>query len=219
MTHHTLDYDEFTILMKNKEYNKINFKEREMQKYYSIFAISENNNLDNPSLKKNFFNLTNTSLNLSIVDLSRIRNKVLDQYKNLDFENLLLKLVIEDSEISIKFLDIKYVYNKNDEEENREQRIILFGLKESFDNKIIEEINTHLKEGEKKSEMNYINIDEDIDLNKYANSSKKNDDIEDLLIGSAYLDDLNGERHMDSYFQIPFKERLKKEQRRNLIKR
>ena len=101
--------------MKNKEYNKINFKEREMQKYYSIFAISENNNLDNPSLKKNFFNLTNTSLNLSIVDLSRIRNKVLDQYKNLDFENLLLKLVIEDSEISIKFLDIKYVYNKNDE--------------------------------------------------------------------------------------------------------
>ena len=92
-------------------------------------------------------------------------------------------------------------------------------MKESFDNKIIEEINTHLKEGEKKSEMNYINIDEDIDLNKYANSSKKNDDIEDLLIGSAYLDDLNGERHMDSYFQIPFKERLKKEQRRNLIKR
>ena len=68
--------------MKNKEYNIINFKEREIQKYYATFAISENNNLDDPSLKKNFFNLTNTSLNLSIVGLSLIRNKVLDQYKN-----------------------------------------------------------------------------------------------------------------------------------------
>ena len=46
-------------------------------------------------------------------------------------------------------------------------------INESFDNKIKEEINTHLKEGQKKSEMNFINIDEDIDLNKYANSSKK----------------------------------------------
>jgi len=27
--------------MKNKEYNKINYKEREMQKYYATFAISE----------------------------------------------------------------------------------------------------------------------------------------------------------------------------------
>ena len=68
--------------------------------------------------------------------------------------------------------------------------------------------------------MNNINTDEDIYLNKYANFSKKNnDDIEDLLIGSSYLDDLNGERLMDSYFQIPFKERLKKKQTRSLIKR
>ena len=68
--------------------------------------------------------------------------------------------------------------------------------------------------------MNNINTDEDIYLNKYANSSKKNnDDIEDLLIGSSYLDDLNGERLMDSYFQITFKERLKKKQTRSLIKR
>jgi len=59
--------------------------------------------------------------------------------------------------------------------------------------------------------MNTININEDIDFNKYINSSKKNnDDKEDILIGSSYLDDLIGERHMDSYFQIPFKERLKK---------
>jgi len=55
--------------MKNKEYNKINFKERGMQKYYATFTISENNNLDVRSfIKKNFFNLTNTSLNLSKVD-------------------------------------------------------------------------------------------------------------------------------------------------------
>ena len=67
--------------------------------------------------------------------------------------------------------------------------------------------------------MNYINIDEDMDLNKYANSSKKNDDIKDLLIGSAYLDDLNGERYMDSYFQIPFKERLKKREEEELNKK
>lgn len=47
-------------------------------------------------------------------------------------------------------------------------------INESFDNKIIEEINTNLKEVEIiNSEMNNINIDGDIDINKYDNSSKK----------------------------------------------
>lgn len=118
-----LDYDGFTILVRN---NAINFQERKMQKYYATFAISENNNLDIPSLKKNFYNLTNTSLNLSIVDLSRIRNQVLDQYKNLDCENLLSKIVVEYSEIFIKFLDIKYLYNKKGEKENHKQKYSIY---------------------------------------------------------------------------------------------
>lgn len=88
--------------------------------------------MDNPTIKKQFFDLTNSSLNLPISDLSRIRSSVLDQYKNLDLENLITKLKANDSDIVIKYININYQYKNNIE--IREQRLILFGLKEKLNN-------------------------------------------------------------------------------------
>ena len=88
--------------------------------------------MDNPTIKKQFFDLTNSSLNLLISDLSRIRSSVLDQYKNLELENLITKLKANDSDIVIKYININYQYKNNIE--IREQRLILFGLKEKLNN-------------------------------------------------------------------------------------
>ena len=55
-----------------------------------FYLINENNS--NPTIKKTFYNLTNRALSLNLVELSRIRNKVLEKYKNLVLEDLIAKL-------------------------------------------------------------------------------------------------------------------------------
>ena len=57
-----------------------------------FYLINENNSIDNPTIKKTFYNLTNRALSLNLVELSRIRNKVLEKYKNLVLEDLIAKL-------------------------------------------------------------------------------------------------------------------------------
>ena len=57
-----------------------------------FYLINENNSIDNPTIKKTFYNLTNRALSLNLVELSRIRNKVLEKYKNLELEDLIAKL-------------------------------------------------------------------------------------------------------------------------------
>ena len=48
--------------MKNKEYNKLLFNERQIQKFYAQLLITDNNNIENQTIKKNFFELTNIPL-------------------------------------------------------------------------------------------------------------------------------------------------------------
>ena len=118
--------------MKEKQYNKIDFSNIEIQKYYVYYLIYENNSIDNPTIKKSFYNLTNRVLSLNLVELSRIRNKVLDKYKNFALEDLISKLQLENLDIYIKILDLKYENKKNNNTEFREQRIIIFGLNEKL---------------------------------------------------------------------------------------
>ena len=103
-----------------------------MKKYYVFYLINENNSLDNLTIKKTFYNLTNKALSLNLVELSRVRNKVLDKYKTLVLEDLISKLQLENLDIYIKILDLKYDYKKNNNTENREQRSIIIGIKEKL---------------------------------------------------------------------------------------
>ena len=72
VTHNNIDYNEFVKLFNKKEYNKLDFRNRKIQKYFVNFCINENNKIDNPTIKKKFYDLKNSSLNFSILDLSRI---------------------------------------------------------------------------------------------------------------------------------------------------
>ena len=130
--HNNIEYNEFCSIMKEKQYNKIDFSNIEIQKYYVYYLIYENNSIDNPTIKKSFYNLTNRVLSLNLVELSRIRNKVLDKYKNFALEDLISKLQLENLDIYIKILDLKYENKKNNNTEFREQRIIIFGLNEKL---------------------------------------------------------------------------------------
>ena len=53
--HDDIDYEEFVRLMKDNKIRDINFKKRKIQKYYIYYSINENNNIDNPSIKKKIF--------------------------------------------------------------------------------------------------------------------------------------------------------------------
>ena len=127
--------------MKDKKYNLIDFTKRENQKYYVYYIIKENKNIDNPTIKNKFYNISNINLTLSLADLSKIRNKILDKYKNLDLDELVNKIDIENFDIFKKNFDISYEYKINNKIEYREQRIIIFGLKENID--LINEKNTN----------------------------------------------------------------------------
>ena len=80
------------------------------------------------------YNISNIYLTLSLADLSKIRNKLLDKYKTLDLDDLVNKIDVEN-------FDISYEYKRNNKIEYREQRIIIFGLKENID--LIKEKNTN----------------------------------------------------------------------------
>lgn len=51
-------YQEFIKIYKEGNYNDINFRENEIQKYFVYYQIYNNNNIDNQNIKKNFNNVT-----------------------------------------------------------------------------------------------------------------------------------------------------------------
>ena len=48
-----MDYEQFIELFIHKKYDNINFEDKVIQKYYVEYLISNNNSIDNPTLKKN----------------------------------------------------------------------------------------------------------------------------------------------------------------------
>ena len=58
ITHENITYEEFKDVMDNKNINSLNFNDKKIQKYYVYYALNEKNDLDNPTLKINFKNLT-----------------------------------------------------------------------------------------------------------------------------------------------------------------
>lgn len=73
-----MDYNEFVELLKKKEIKNINFKNKKIQKYYVEYE-----NIENPTLKNNFYSLTKIKLELSLSTISIIRNNINDKYFNL----------------------------------------------------------------------------------------------------------------------------------------
>ena len=83
-----------------------------MQKYNVYYHINNNNSIDNPTIKKTFFDNTKKSLILNLTDLSRIRNNITNKYKNVYLKNLILALKNINLDIEYYSTDVKYQYKE-----------------------------------------------------------------------------------------------------------
>ena len=95
--------------------------------------INNNNSIDNPTIKKKFFNITKTNLILTLTHISRIRNNIINLYKNVSLDNLILALTKLNLNIDYYVTDVKYQYKeKKIGMTERKQKIIIFGLKDKL---------------------------------------------------------------------------------------
>ena len=130
--HEIILYEEFLQLYEEKKFEEIDFKNRKIQKYFTIYAISKDNNIDNAELKKLFNKITQTEFILDKVTLSKLRNKLLEDFKSLTIEQLLDHIQTDIPNLSIYILDITYNIKIKNNDSSRYQRLIFFGLKENF---------------------------------------------------------------------------------------
>ena len=134
MEHKNIEYKEFLEFIEKKEYEKLDFSKIKIQKYYVFYSIYKNNNIDYQTIIKNFNSITKSKFILSQSQLSKIKNEVIDNLKDLDLYQLVNKIKEDISDLYIYVNDIKYeviIKNKNVE---REERIIYFGLKKYLAN-------------------------------------------------------------------------------------
>ena len=110
--HDIMDYQDFAKLMKNNGLKDINFKERKIQKYFVYYKIMNNNNIDNPSLKKKFKEISNLDLKLTLSNISNIRTKIITKYKNCTLDELIPKIGLELENFKYCILDILYDYKQ-----------------------------------------------------------------------------------------------------------
>ena len=131
--HNKIEYEEFVKKLEDNDIKLINFKEKYIQKYYIQYSIYKDNSIDNPTLKKNFFNLTKEKLNITLSMITNIRNKIVSNYKDLSLEELVKKIDLKNLNYNVYSTDIKYSYEeKKNKMVERSQKIILFGLSEQI---------------------------------------------------------------------------------------
>lgn len=96
-----------------------------------LFQISENKNIDNPTLKNYYYLLSKCKLELSKSILAWIRSKLTDIYKNLNLEDLINKITENDLDLINYKIDMNYSYkDKKNKDLQRSQKLVIFGLKE-----------------------------------------------------------------------------------------
>ena len=100
-----MTYEEFINLYSKKEYNNIDFKKKYIQKFFVELNIKDNNNIDNPCIKKTIFDKFNLNLNLTLFEISHIRNKIIDNFKNIIIGQLIDKLIQKEPNLE------KYTYD------------------------------------------------------------------------------------------------------------
>ena len=131
--HNLIEYDTFANLMNHKKTKELNFNEKKMQKYFVYYCINNNSNIDNPTIKKKFKELTGFELKLTLTNLSNIRNKVNNNYKNIPLEELIPKIGLKVDNFKYYIVDFLYEYKKaNNNIIKRNQRIFIFGAEDNI---------------------------------------------------------------------------------------
>ena len=76
-----------------------------------FYSIKNNNDIDYPTIFKNFYVRTHENIKLSKSQLSKIKNSIFDNYKGLSLNEIIEKVKIEISDLYIIINDINYQIN------------------------------------------------------------------------------------------------------------
>ena len=132
--HNNISYEQFVEEYEKNEgtVTNLNFSKRKNQKYYVYYSIIKNNDIDNATIRKNFYDKTKISLGLNVFDISKIRNKIIGKFKNLNLDDLITKIKCNNLEIDKYIFDIKYNIKIKNKDIERKQKIIIIGIKDNF---------------------------------------------------------------------------------------
>ena len=92
--HNKISYEDFIKYLEKNYIKNIDFTQKYIQKYYVYKTIKNNNNIQNPDLKKKYYSKFKANLNLSLSALSIIRSRIINKYKNLELLSLINKIEI-----------------------------------------------------------------------------------------------------------------------------
>ena len=133
--HQCITYEHFFEIYKKKKFADIDFKIKKYHRYYIKALIQNNDFTDIPNAIDKFKKDTGYNILLSKQDISVIKSTFTTKYNNIDLLDLINKINNESLKIEIYSTDIKYKYQnkKNNKSEDREEKIIFFGLKDGID--------------------------------------------------------------------------------------
>lgn len=133
INHLKIEYKEFINLIETKNLNDINSDDIYIQKMFVAYMINKKNIIDYTTINKYYVDLFAHNLKLTKSQISKIKNKYLDEYKGLDFIQLLEKIKDKIPNLFTQIYDIKYNIKIKNKNTIRENRIIFFGIKDNLE--------------------------------------------------------------------------------------
>ena len=115
-----------------KKYGKIDFKGTKIQKFYIYYSIFKNKEIDNSILIKNFKSLSKINLYISRAQVSKLRTKLINNYKGLDIVQLVNTLKLTLTNLIVNIEDINYEITIKNKIEKEKKRIIFSVLNKNF---------------------------------------------------------------------------------------
>ena len=101
-----------------------------------MLSFKYNNNIEAPTIIENFKTVSNIPITLSSKEISKIKRNIIKPLNTLNLEELCKSIKSNSFEIIVKSTDTKYEYINNKDphnnKEQREEKIIVFGTKESL---------------------------------------------------------------------------------------
>ena len=94
--------------MDSKKYEEINSNELFIQKWFILYMINKKNITENSTIFKYFFDTFGINLKLTKSQISKLKNKYLDEFKGLDFIQLLEKVKNNIPNLFVKIYDVTY---------------------------------------------------------------------------------------------------------------
>ena len=178
----------------------IDFTFYKIQKYFVKYMILYKNEITNAEIINEFSKCSKAKYLLNKVTITKIRTKIVDNYKYLNLYDLVGKIELNVPNLKKYILDISYEIKIKNKKRSREQRIILFGIDENIkkikDNTIKEYfMDVTFQIIPKKFHPYKLLIISGIDDNKISNIV--------LFILIKYLDNITYERIFD-YIYINF---------------